>query len=208
VSGGTARRRPLIGSSLAVLGLGVLVILTRGHWLPLVGGFLIVADPLRPADAVVVLGGGKRDRVEEGARLVHADLAPWLVVTDSPINWPGIRANYAELMRQEALWQGLPADRILQAPGLVTTTAEEALAVRQLAQAQGWRSLIVVTDPFHTRRARMNFRHAFADTDILVTMRPVQGSWYTASTWWKSENGLRETWTEVLKLALYALGYR
>ncbi|MCB0245906.1 MAG: YdcF family protein [Anaerolineae bacterium] len=192
-----------------MVGLAFLVVAAgRALWLPWLGGFLIVADPLQPADAVVVLGGGERDRVEEGARIFNAGLAPSLVVTDSPVDLPGIRSDYADLMAQEARWQGVPATQIVRTPGLVTTTAEEAEAVRTLAEDRGWRSLIVVTDPFHTRRARMNFRRALRNSAVAVIIRPVQGSWYTASSWWRSADGLRETWTEYLKLALYALGYR
>ena len=123
-------------------------------WLSWLGRFLVVTDPLRPVDALVVLGGGGRHRIEEGARLAVAGLAPWLVVTNTRMSWPGVRASYAELMAQEALWQGVPAQRLLDAPGLVTTTVEEAQAVRALAAERGWRSLLVVTDPWHTRRAR------------------------------------------------------
>ena len=191
-----------------VLGLVLLVALSREVWLPWIGEFLMVADPLQPADAVVVLGGGERHRVQEGARLVLEGLAPWLVVTDASINLPGIRADYADLMTQEAVWQGVPPERIVRAPGLVETTAEEAQAVRQLAKTRGWRSLIVVTDPFHTRRARMTFRRALAGEGISVVVRAVQGSPYSAGTWWKTTEGLRETWTEYLKLALYVAGYR
>ena len=59
-----------------------------------------------------MLGGGGRHRIEEGARLAVAGLAPWLVVTNTRVSWPGVRASYAELMAQEALWQGVPAQAI------------------------------------------------------------------------------------------------
>ena len=87
-------------------------------------------------------------------------------------------------------------------------TYEEAIAVQQLAQEQGWRSLIIVTDPHHTRRARMAFRDVFRDSGITVMVRPVNDSWYQADSWWQTRDGLRETWTEYLKLLLYVVGYR
>ena len=48
-----------IGCALVLLLVALLVAL-RGLWLPLIGGALIVADPLQPADAVVPLGDGER----------------------------------------------------------------------------------------------------------------------------------------------------
>ncbi len=159
-------------------------------------------------DALVVLGGGGRHRIEEGARLALAGLAPWLVVTNTRVSWPGVRASYAELMAQEALWQDVPAERILHAPGLVTTTVEEAHAVRALAAERGWRSVMVVTDPWHTRRARMIFRRVLAGAGVAVFTHPAPQPGYKTADWWKTIDGVRETWVEYQKLALYLLGHR
>jgi len=130
-----------------------LLLALRGFWLPAVGRFLVCADPLQPADAIVVLAGGSPQRVAHGVKLFQAGYAPWLIVTNQPLNTPGIRVPYVELMRTEAIWQGVPEEHILMAPEIVRTTYEEALAVRRLAEERGFHALIIVTDPFHTRRA-------------------------------------------------------
>lgn len=184
------------------------VILGYSFWLPLFGSFLVVADTLQPSDAVVVLGGGGQERVIHGARLFSENYADWFVVTNMPFNIPGIRTSYGELMRREAIYQGVPEERILTVPGVVETTYEEAQAMRQLSQEQGWRSLIVVTAPFHTRRARICFRQGFKDSGITVMIRPVNDHWYHADSWWRSRDGLRETWTEYAKLVLHFIGYK
>ena len=197
----------LISSALALLLLAFLVMI-RALWLPLIGGYLIVADPLRPADAVVPLGGGERGRVTQAAALYRQGYAGWLVTTDSELDLPGVRDTWADLVRREAIWQGTPDERIVAAPGIVKTTYAEAQAVRRLALARGWRSLIVVTDPYHTRRARMIFRDVFRDTGVLLIVRPAEDTRYRADAWWRSEDGQRETWTEYLKTLLYGVGYR
>jgi uncharacterized SAM-binding protein YcdF (DUF218 family) len=168
----------------------------------------VVNDPLQPSDAIVVLGGGGPHRMATGAEWFHAGYAPWLIVTNSPLNMPGIRVEYSELMRTEALWQGVPEERILTAPGTVRTTFQEAQAVRQLAEEWGLRSLTVVTDPFHTRRARRAFREAFVGTGVTIQVQPASGGWYEADSWWQHQDALRETWTEYLKWVLHLLGYR
>jgi uncharacterized SAM-binding protein YcdF (DUF218 family) len=186
----------------------ILILASCQFWLPFIGNFLVVTDPLQPADAIVVLGGGGRERVECGAKLFESDYAPWFIVTNSPLDMPGIQAEYAELMKTEAMWQGVPEEHILVAPGTVKTTYQEALAIRQLVEERGLRSLIVVTDPFHTRRARMAFRAAFRDTGVMLIVQPVNESWYQADLWWQTRDRLRETWTEYVKLLLYVVGYR
>jgi len=140
--------------------------------------------------------------------LVRQGDARWLIATDSELDLPGIRDSWAGLVRREAIWQGTPEARIVDAPGIVTTTYAEALAVRRLALARGWRSLIVVTDPYHTRRARMIFRNVFRDAGVQFIVRPADGAAYRADAWWRTEDGLRETWTEYLKTLLYGVGYR
>lgn len=197
----------LIGSALAVFLLALLFI-TRAMWLSLAGGFLIVADPLQPADAVVPLSGGGRGRVIQAAALFREGYAGWFIATESELDLPGVRDSWADLVRREAIWQGMPEERIVAAPGIVHTTYDEAQVVRQLALEGGWRSVIVVTDPYHTRRARMIFRDVFRDTGVRVIVRPVDDVPYGTDTWWRTEKGLRDTWTEYLKLVLYVAGYR
>ncbi|MGC9336229.1 MAG: YdcF family protein, partial [Anaerolineae bacterium] len=116
--------------------------------------------------------------------------------------------RYSDLVRQEAEWQGVPAGRVLVAPGLAESTYDEALALRALAQQHGWQSILVVTDPYHTRRARLIFRHAFRGTGIAVTVRPVEPAEYDPEAWWHTVDGLRDTWTEWLKLGMYVAGQR
>ncbi len=185
----------------------VMLLLTHSLWLPFIGRFLVVSDPLRPSDAVVALSGGERERVAHAVSLLNQDRACWFVATNMDFEVPGVRVSYGELIRQEAILQGVPRDRTLIAPGTVETTCEEALAVRELAQEQRWDSLIVVTDPYHTRRTRMIFRDTFRDTNIAVIVRPANEHPYRPDSWWKSKDGLRDTWTEYLKLLLYAVGY-
>jgi uncharacterized SAM-binding protein YcdF (DUF218 family) len=194
---------------LGLLPIGLLIVLL-GYplWLPAIGAFLVASDPPTAADAVVALSGGGRERVVQAARERAAQGIPWFVVTDWPLNLPGLQASYAELATAEAVAQGVPADRILVAPGSVLTTYDEAVATRQLAAERGLRSIVVVTDPFHTGRARRIFQDALRDSGVRVTVRPVEGHWYRPETWWQHSESLRETWTEYVKLVVYLLGYR
>lgn len=183
------------------------LILGRALWLPAVGRFLVVADPLQRADAIVPLAG-ERERVVYAAELFGEGHAAWFVATDMPHQVPGIQDSYAQLVRQEAVWHGVPDDRIVAASATAQTTYQEAVAVRQLCLERGWRTLLVVTSPYHTRRARLAFRAAFRDTGTTIIVRPVSPHWYAPDTWWRSRDGLRETWTELLKLLLHVVGYR
>jgi uncharacterized SAM-binding protein YcdF (DUF218 family) len=193
-----------------LLGLLLLLLLAlfsgRGRWLPAVGRFLVVADPLAPAAAVVPLAGSGY-RVVYAAELFNQGYAAWFVATDMPINMPGIAEPYSGLVKREAIRQGVPETSIFIAEEQVRTTYAEARAVRHLAESQGWQSLLLVTSASHTRRARLIFRQVFHDSDIRLTVRPVVVRQCGGSDWWQTEDGLRETWTEYVKLLLYLAGY-
>lgn len=206
-TGCTQRLTRLQTGFLSLLGIVLLLALSHRLWLSLIGSFLIVADPLQPADALVPLAGGV-ERVEYAAQLYHNGYASWLVATSMPHYMPGIRESYSTLVRREAMWQGVPAEAIVQATTLVSTTYQEALVVRDLAQQREWQSLLVVSSPSHTRRARWIFRDVFADTTITIRVHPIPNHWYTPETWWQRQDGLRTTWTEYLKLITYIVGYR
>lgn len=186
----------------------VLVALAARWWLPLFAVFLIVEDPMpsQPADAIVPLAGGV-ERIEYAADLYEQGVAEWFVTTNMPLEAPGIRTPYSALAAREAVWQEVPHQDIIQITTVISTTYQEVHVLRQLAEQREWRSLVVVTSPSHTRRARMMLHHIFAGQDIQITVRPVADHWYTPDTWWTRQDGLRETTNEYIKLVVYALGY-
>jgi uncharacterized SAM-binding protein YcdF (DUF218 family) len=77
-----------------------------------------------------------------------------------------------------------------------------------LAAERGWRSLLVVTDPWHTRRARMIFRRILHGAGVAVFAHPAPKPGHATAAWWTTADGVRDTWTEYQKLALYLLGHR
>ena len=55
---------------------------TAGAWLPWFGESLVLAEPLQPADAIVVLAGNAPLRLEHGRDLYLQGWAPLVVVSD------------------------------------------------------------------------------------------------------------------------------
>jgi uncharacterized SAM-binding protein YcdF (DUF218 family) len=182
----------LVGAGAAGYGL-------RRWWLPLLGYALDVSPRIRSADVIIILGGGDGDREEYGSRLYHLGLAPHVIATGAP---PGSRATALDLERR-----GVPRSVILLANG-TRNTHEDALAARTLVLAHGWRSALLVTDPYHMRRSLWTFETAFAGTGVQIWPAPVVGGWFDASRWWQDEDGFVAVNGEYLKLVYYlARGY-
>jgi len=173
------------------------------------GGFLIVADPLVHSDAIVVLSGGEDlGRLDEAVKLYKAKYAPLLILTETGETVPSLDAHYSAVLRQDAMSQGVAPGDITITDRTVSSTYEEARVTLKLLRKDGLKSLIVVTDPFHSRRAKITFDDVFKTSGIKVTVHPVSADWYRASTWWMSSSGRQDTFLEYTKLFGYLLGFK
>lgn len=169
------------------------------------GAFLITGDRLEPVDAVVVLGGGGEHRVEEAVGLVQQKYSVWLIITEPGELVEG-EGNGSNVFRRVAIDYGMMPDNILITRNTASSTYEEAKAVRQLMEQRGMTSIIIVTDPFHTRRTRLIFRDVFTGSGFSVRVHPVQGHWYRSGTWFLSLEGWGHTLREYVKLVGFLAG--
>lgn len=139
-------------------------------------------DPVRPADAIVVLGNrppvderGRvrpetRRRVEAGVELYRRGMAPLMVMTGGDAG--GVIE--AEVMRDLATTLGVPAKAILVEPRSDSTITNARNSVRLLRRHLKRRrcSVIVVSSPYHLARARRLFQCAGAEVQIAATEVP------------------------------------
>ena len=184
---------------------------------PHAGNFLIVDEPVQPADAIFVLAGARVERWLEAAELFREGKAPAIAVS------PGIRESAelrlremgirfpteSDLIRDAMEQMGIPAGAIttLPFPTTVDNTAEEAALARVLAAQHGWKSLLVVTSKYHTRRSRYAFERALKGSGITVQVRGSRYDDAQPETWWKQRSDVRLVTWELQKLAVYRLGF-
>jgi uncharacterized SAM-binding protein YcdF (DUF218 family) len=169
------------------------------------GAFLIYGDRLVKSDAVAVLGGGEDQRVIEAVKLIRQKYGAWLILTRPGQDTAAVNPASLEY-RQVALQNGLGPDQILVTSQTADSTYEEARTIRQLMEQRNFKSVIVVTDPFHTERTRLIFRGEFAGSGITVRVHPLPGHWYRSGTWFLSRAGWGQTIREYVKMAGYLLG--
>jgi uncharacterized SAM-binding protein YcdF (DUF218 family) len=151
------------------------------RWL---GAPLRVADPLRPLDAIVVLGapllpdGSLTDvldeRITAALDLYHRGGAPLICVSGGTTRGGH---NEADAMAAALVARGLPA-AALRCERTSTSTDDNARLSAALLAADGVRAVWLVTQPFHGRRARRCFRraglaaHVWAIADSLEHRQP------------------------------------
>ncbi len=169
------------------------------------GAFLIVSDRIKKSDAVVVLGGGDQQRVKQAVQLVMDKQGDYLLITEPGEVKPG-QGMGSQAVRTEAIEDGLSPYAILITEGISRSTYDELRSVLAFMQQRNFKSVIVVTDPYHTRRARIIFQDTFRGSGLSARIYPVQHSWYRSNTWFLSAEGWGNTVREYVKLAGYMFG--
>jgi len=187
--------------------------LTRERVLTALGGFLVVADPPAAADAIFVLGGEPAERAWEAADLYREGWAPRIVLS-TPRTAPAATALAArgvavagepQVARQILQGLGVPDEAVLQMPASVNSTEAEARVFKEFVAGRGWRRVLVVSSPFHTRRSRALFRRVLSATGIEVLMVPSRHGEFRAGDWWQERQRVKDLIVEYQKLLFYSL---
>jgi uncharacterized SAM-binding protein YcdF (DUF218 family) len=158
----------------------------------------------------VVLGGGVQNRPFEAARLYHGGSAPKILIASPklrPTDEIGLTPGDTAVTRQILLKEGVPEAAISEFGMNVSSTYEEALALRDWVKQNGARKIVIVSDPFHSRRVKWLFRKELATTGAQVLTAVAPPLEYDSSNWWKHEEGLIAFQNELIKYGLYRLKY-
>jgi len=202
VSNSNQKSKPFLQGCLILL-LVILVVFIL-VWVGLIGAgaYLIVGDRVKPVDAIVVLSGDEGERVEEAIKWYEKGYGKYFIVTKTHTEDIGEGRTYSEMLMRIAIDAGVPADSILVTEGESSSTIEEAMAVKVVANQRNINSILVITAPYHTRRTQIIFNREFKETEIKVLVHPVEDSWYKPLTWYLSSLGWRQTLAEYASLFL------
>ncbi|MDV6275296.1 YdcF family protein [Rhodococcus erythropolis] len=120
-------------------------------------------DAPRSADAIVVLGGAHDGREEVGIELMIDGYAPRLIFSNP-------YGDNDKKMR--SICEGsfdFPVDCFVPSP---STTEGEGFEIERMANANGWKTVIVVTFVPHISRARHIISQCYQGELVMVASRP------------------------------------
>jgi uncharacterized SAM-binding protein YcdF (DUF218 family) len=197
---------------LAVILLPVALYAFRNSVLAEMGNFLVINDPLAPADIIFLLNGDTTTRPYHAAELLHRGLAPKVVIArmeDSESVKLGAYPNPTDSNIAVLRKLGLTESQIveLRPPVGVQHTVDEAEALLTYSKDHPLRTVIIVTSDLHSRRARYTFRKVLSSTGAKLMLSPVRDLKYGADNWWRLEDGIIGCQNEYLKLAYYYAKY-
>ncbi len=143
----------------------------------------VIDAPAAHADALLLLSDDNfyADRATHAAELIRHGAAPLVVASGRRLR-PS--AGIAELQEHDLIERGVPRDKIIGFPHDADSTLEEAVALARLCSERHFRSVIVVTSNYHTRRARYIFAKVFPGT-IVVSVAGAHDGDFDPEHWWE-----------------------
>lgn len=199
--------KPALVIAAAIVTAGIGLWLAREPVLVSVGSYLVVQDELVPADVIHVIAGTD-DRTDYAIELYHQGYGERIFFTGG---WcDTIQADHGQYGRQRAIDQGVPPEAIVADSAPVTSTYSEVVRLREWIAARQVpvRSVVVVSDPYHMRRARWAYRRVLGK-GINVQMAPVpNGLSPYRQRWWGDAESRKYVRQEYAKIAYYYVRYQ
>ncbi len=166
----------------------------------------------RGADAILVLGGNKSSRLPHAISLLKEGYAPLLLVTEvkrySNQTFDGLLRHESDEVVHILSSLHLPHHLIPSLKGGATSTYDEAYDFFAYAKDSNIRSIIIVTDAFHTRRALGAFlkvQRCLQEEKIQIQISPAPNTHFNEKDWYLTEAGLQAYILEGIKTFLYLI---
>lgn len=188
------RRKWVLAGTLFIF----LIAATYSWWLPLPGQLLVKSDGPSKADGLIVLGGDVAGyRLQAAGELVQGGYAPIALVSGN--NW------YYGLWECEvaidfAVRNGQPREAFEPFRIQANSTDEEIQLLFAEAQRRGWKSILIVTSNYHTRRTGI-LVNRYLPPGVQVRLFGAPDRYFQPDQWWwhrESRKTLFYEWTKML----------
>ncbi len=178
--------------------IGIILYFSAGFILDKMGRYLYHKDELKPVDVIVILAGEETERVEYGVKLFKEGWArkDRIILAGGPVVW---KYTWAALMREHAASLGMAKNAVLLEEKS-RSTEEDALYTKEILKKHGYKTCIIVTSPYHSKRAHKIFTKVMGDK-IKVISAPVEESWFKFDEWWKRRRDRSMVFNEYSKFA-------
>ena len=173
--------------------------------------WLLDSKPPESADIIVVLAGDLR-RTRYAGDLYRQGFAPQILLSrpardarEKLLDQMGISFPTAVDLGKSVLQvSGVPLQNISVFGTGSLSTFEEAAVLAGMFAGQSPR-LLIVTSPYHVRRARMILGDALPGAHLIVVATPYEDF---PVRWWTSQDAARDLLLELAKLFFYGIGGR
>lgn len=178
--------------------------------LPLAAQFLDVSEQPSNVKYVLVLNGDPDTRPFVAAAVYNVGLAEKVLITTAgptPKADDGLLPPEHEIIREVLLKRGVAEGNVYLIPGQITSTFDEAHALARFLESHPDGDVAIVTNRFHTRRARWIFRRVLGDQADRLHVFGAPLDDVSEDNWWRTEAGFDTYAKEYAKFAYYLACY-
>ena len=173
---------------LVTLALLVLLLANTAHW-------LVIDNKPIDSDIAVILGGGGGNRLRRAISIYNEGFVDALLLV-------GLKASNWDNITDRLCPDCELAGKNVTVINGSTTTVTDARLTLQYCRDHGIKKMLVITDPYHTRRTALIFLRVFRESGIVpqVVSSGDYGSRLSPDdTWWRDSETLETVWLELGK---------
>lgn len=160
----------------------------------------------QPADAIIAISGGDTDaRTREAIALYNKGWAPSLILSGAAQDKSG--QSNAAAMEGQALRAGVPHEAIIL-DEQATDTAGNAAGLKPIAQNYRLKRIILVTSPYHQRRASVEFEHVLGKEITIINHPTPEDRFWEPDQWWLNPYSWYLALSETIKLLYVTVANR
>ena len=181
------------------------------------GRFLIFEQSARKADVIVVLNGRDTERSLAAVDLYNNGYAKLIVMARGEKEsgydefWKRVGRGFdRRIFFQRAIEvMGIPENSFSLIGGGVTSTYEEAKVTKAFLGENGYKSILLITSKWHSKRAYLTFHSVLNRKDgIEITIVPSKYDTFNPEAWWKKEDDAESVFREYVRLIYYVVTFR
>lgn len=174
---------------LLVVALCALVYFARHPIMRFLAESWVIDEPAAHADAILLLGDDDfyADRATHAAELYRQGVAQEVVASGRRLR-PS--AGISELMVHDLVERGVPREKIVSFSHDASSTIEEAEALESFVKAHHWKSVVIVTSNYHTRRTRYIYGKIFP-AEIKVSVAGAKDGEFDPERWWEKRQSIK-----------------
>ncbi len=201
---------------LVIFFLLLIIILSYPYVLRSLGYFLVFEQELQKADVIVVLNGRDTERSLAAVDLYKGGYANLIILAQGSKQpgcdefWKRVGNKFdGKIFFQRAIEaMGIPENSFKVIGDGVSSTYDEAKATKRFMRQNGYKSILLVTSKWHSKRAYLTFKSALKNDGIKVTVHPSNYDTFNPDAWWKNEIDAEEVFGEYVRLTYYILSFR
>ena len=180
------------------------------------GYFLIYEQSPQKSDVIVVLNGRDTERSLASVDLYNQGYANLIIMArlakqpGSDEFWKRVGNNFKEkLFFQKAIEaMGVPEESFHFIGNGVASTYDEALATKNFLKKNGYKSILLVTSKWHSKRAYLTFKSVLKNDEIKIVIQPSRYDVFDPDAWWENRNDAKLVFDEYVRLIYYILTFR